>query len=95
MLAVKPTAVELAETLLHAGSEELVVEEVAVTATSALVGAELGQLRLRGSDAPMIVALRHGGTLVASPPDDYRLQVDDRVVAIGSPAQLQVLENLI
>jgi voltage-gated potassium channel len=95
MLAVKPTAVELAETLLHAEGGELVVEEVLVTDGSALVGVGLGQLRRQGHDAPMIVAVRHGGNLVASPPDDYRLRTGDRLVAIGNPTQLRELEKLL
>src|SRR5262249_38520396 len=95
MLAVKPTAVELAETLLHAEGGELVVEEVLVTDGSALVGAGLGQLRRQGHDAPMIVAVRRGDNLVASPPDDYPVRPGDPPVAIGNPAQLRELEKLI
>lgn len=94
MLAVRPTAVEYAETVLRAGRERLVLEQVTVEPDSDLAGTYLGELRRRQAYGPLIVAIRHNGVLKVSPPDDYCLQPGDDIVLIGSPEQLRQIERL-
>lgn len=93
-LAIRPTAVEFVETVLHAGHQRLVLEEIAVEAGTGLAGACLGDLRHRFAAGPLIVALRHDGTLTPTPPDTYCLQPGDEIVLLGSPEQLQEIERL-
>jgi voltage-gated potassium channel len=95
MLAVKPTAVEVVETLLHAGGEDLMLEEVVITPGSRLAGTAVGELRSQASGGPIIVAIRHDNALTPSPHDGYRLAVNDRLVVIGKAGQLRVIENMV
>lgn len=94
MPAVRPTAVEYAETVLSAGRERLVLEQIVVEPASALVGTCVGELRRREAYGSLVAAIRHDGALRASPPDDYCLQPGDELVLIGSPEQLRQVERL-
>jgi voltage-gated potassium channel len=94
MLAVRPAAVELVETLLYEGQQSLVLEEVKVQAGSALEGTIVGELRQRFPEGPVFVALRSDGRLKPSPSNDYRLQANDTLVLVGSPEQLAEIEGL-
>lgn len=94
MLAVRPTAVQLVETLLGSGEQRLVLEEVTVEPDSGLAGTRLGDLRHRLSTGAMIVALSHDGALTHQPSDDHCLQPGDGLFLVGSPDRLRQIEKL-
>jgi voltage-gated potassium channel len=94
MLAVRPAAVELVETLLNTSRESLLLEEVVVETGSELAQLTLADLHEHYPNIPMIVGLRTDGKLTPAPPSDYRLQPGDTVVLVGSPAQLKEIEKL-
>ncbi|HVB96286.1 MAG TPA: potassium channel protein [Chloroflexota bacterium] len=94
MLAIRPTAVEFVETVLHSGRERLMLEEVIVEPGSRLAGKSIGELRHQFEGGPVIAGLRHDGVLSPSPPDDYTLHPGDEIVLIGSPENLKQVERL-
>ncbi len=94
MLAVRPAAVELVETLLNTGRETLMFEEVLVPEGSTLATLTIGQLHQRHPDVPIVVGLRTNGRLSPAPGNDYRLRAGDTLVLVGSPAQLKEVEKL-
>jgi voltage-gated potassium channel len=93
MLAVRPSSVELVETLLQAGHQSLVLEEVAVSDASRLSGATIAALRHQFPEGPSFVGIRADGTLVSPPSNDYRLRLGDVVVVVGSPDQIRKFER--
>ena len=94
MLAVRPSAVEMAETLMRAGPERLILEEVTVEPDSGLVGQSVAELRHQLPKGPAVAALRHDGTLVTSPADSYIIQAYDRLVLVGTPEALKAINAL-
>jgi voltage-gated potassium channel len=93
MLAIRPTTVELVETLLNTGREQLMLEEIDVAPPSPLVEMTMRAFRQRYPQGPFIVAIRHDGRLAAAPADTDVLRVGDVVVLIGTPAQLRAVEG--
>ncbi|HEX5417068.1 MAG TPA: potassium channel protein [Chloroflexota bacterium] len=94
MLAVRPTAVAMAETLLQAGAEQLLLEEVTVPPDSRLAGLSVAEVRRRLPGGPMVVAVRHDGSLITSPPENYTLHPNDRLVVVGTPSAMRAIEEL-
>lgn len=88
-LIARPTAEELLERL--AGSEEvdmvqlgLEFDEIDLQASSPWVNRTLGEVEVRGAHGYLIVGVRRvDGSTIMHPPDDLRLDVDDRVIVLG------------
>jgi voltage-gated potassium channel len=93
LLGLRPAAVEFVETVLHAGREQLMLEEVRVAPGSRLAGSCLATLRATPA-GPAIVALRQGGRLIPLPPDEQRLEPGDELILLGHPEQLRRIEEL-
>jgi len=94
MLAVRPTAVDMAETLLRSGAHQLQLEEVTVAPDSRLAGLSVAELRRRLPNGPAVVALRHDGNLITSPPETYVIRADDRIVIVGTPDALKTIDAI-
>jgi voltage-gated potassium channel len=94
LLAVRPSSVELVERLLQVGRESLDLEELVVKAGSSLAQMDVGTLRQRLPNGPIIVAVRASGRLVSSPAEDYQLQAGDQLVLVGNRSQLEEIEGL-
>lgn len=94
MLAVRPSAVEMAETLMRAGPERLILEEVTVEPESGLVGQSVEELRHQLPNGPAVAALRHDGSLITSPADSYVIQAYDHIVLVGTPEALKAINTL-
>ncbi len=84
---------EFVETVLHAGREQLMLEELRIAPGSRLAGMCLSALRANPL-GPAIVALRQGGRLVPLPPDEQCLQPEDELILLGRPEQLRRIEEL-
>lgn len=92
-------AVRLAKTLssdnvldLIAVTPDVSIEEL--TAKGQLIGSTLRELDLRARFGVTIMAIRRGDQVVVSPPADEVITEGDTLVAIGTNADLEKLEEL-
>ena len=91
LLALRPEVVDFMDTLSYHG-EELQMESLTVGDGSPLIGERLGQVRAR-SKAAVLAVTRQAGPLVANPSDEEQEVRGDRLIALGTRAQLRVLEE--
>lgn len=75
---------------------EFRLEEVELTARSALVGRTLGEGRLRDETGTLVLAVHNTeGGIRANPPADTVLSAGDRLVVLGTEAQLAALGRML
>lgn len=75
--------------------EGLALDWIRVAPTSAAAGSSIGQGRFRALTGASIVALVRGDATVPSPGPDQRLEAGDMAVAVGTPAGLARLRELL
>ena len=91
-LALRPRTVDFIENLFQGPSSALVVEDVHVAAGSPLAGMTIREVQARVPHAVFIAVLRDGQT--TSPPGpDVVLASGDAIAAVGTEAQLRLLED--
>lgn len=90
-LAVRPHVADYIDAALSHGNLSFSLEEVEVTAGSALVGATVGSLRADG--AVTLAILRCDGAYEPNPPEARALAEGERVIASGSTEALGRLEG--
>jgi len=95
VLAVRPVAVDLLDTVLHGENIDLVVEELLVPSGSKVLGQTLGASGLRRVGANILAIRKRSGQLRINPPDGQVLESDDLLVAIGTRGQLSAAERLL
>jgi voltage-gated potassium channel len=93
MLAVRPTAVEFVETVLHGADVELLLEDVSVAERSPLVGCTIEELQKEVAPGVVVLAIGRGGRLLTQPPPETDIRRGDELVAFGTPDQLKALEG--
>ena len=64
--------------------EGIVTEGIPLTATSPFIGRTLGEAQVRSTTGASVVAVVRGDTVVPSPGPDFRFQVGDKVVVVGT-----------
>lgn len=69
-----------------AGAE---LNHIKLGAASRALGQSIAQLRLRSSTGASIVGIERAGEKLINPGPDEELQIDDDIVLLGSPAQLE------
>jgi len=90
-LAARPATVGFVERLLEGSQGELLLEEIQVATGSALVGMPIGEARRRHAGEAMILAVQRGGTLLAPPPAEARVEALDTLAVVGSDRDLHTL----
>jgi TrkA domain protein len=75
--------------------EGLAIAWVTVAPTSAAAGSTIGEGRFRARTGASIVAVLRGDTTVPGPGPDQRLEAGDIAVAVGTPAGLGELRELL
>jgi voltage-gated potassium channel len=94
-LMLSPAVVDFFETALRRGDDTLNIEDLALTADSAVLGKTLDGLDIRRQTGATVLAVLRDGQPLASPPGDLALAPGDHLLALGTGAQLRSLEQLI
>lgn len=94
-LLTKPTVVDFLDfSLAQPGERQLQLEQVVLTGASALAGATLAAVDLRRRCGVGVVAVQRGDGLFPNPEPDFRLEVGDVLVVLGSREQLDGFESI-
>jgi len=91
-LAVRPIVVEFVESILSAGSHELVLEDFTIDKDSAWAGKTLDALA-GGEDDATILAIKRGETMHFRPSAQMSLAAGDELVAAGPRTAIRELET--
>ena len=94
-LILSPTVVDLIVAALRRGNEALAIEDLAVAPDSRALARTLEALDIRRTTGATVLAVMRDGNPIVNPPGDLRLQAGDRLLALGTEAQLKELEQLI
>jgi voltage-gated potassium channel len=94
-LAVQPHVAEFLDVVMHDGSLEFRLEEIAVPARSPLIGESLRSARVHGQTGSLVLALRHPGQdFRTNPPPEAEIGEGDILVVIGNADQIAALRSL-
>jgi voltage-gated potassium channel len=92
--AMQPNVVEFLDVVMHDGSLEFRLEEVAIRPSSRLAGRTLHEAEVGDSTGALVLALRdHDGVFVANPSMQTTLDVGHVLIAIGTEQQLSELQR--
>ncbi|MGH9156697.1 MAG: cation:proton antiporter regulatory subunit, partial [Acidimicrobiales bacterium] len=75
--------------------EGLAIDWLTIPAQSPFVGTTLGEGQFRARTGASVVAVARGDTTIAAPGPDHRLEAGDVAVAVGTPAGLGQLRDLL
>jgi len=90
--ALQPNVVEFLDVVMHDGSLEFRLEEVAIRAGSRLAGRTLDDADVGETTGALVLALRDGdGAFLANPPRHTPLEAGQVLIAIGTEQQLSAL----
>ena len=88
----RPRVTEFLDVVMHARETELVLEEIALSAESSLLGSSLGTARVRDRTGALVLALHDPDAgLVTVPAADVVMKLGQILIAIGTPTQLENL----
>jgi len=93
MLTLRPVVVDFIDTTMRSRGDELVLENVRISAGSPVAGLTLGEGRQLGGDASILAVQKKDGDLLANPSADVILDIDDEIVVAGTREQLRHLEG--
>ncbi|HEY4410757.1 MAG TPA: potassium channel protein [Acidimicrobiia bacterium] len=89
---LQPHVAEFLDVVMHDGSLEFRLEEVALPPGSPLAGRSLRDAHIRDATGALILALRDAdGGFTTNPPPETVLGADQILIAIGTEAQLKAL----
>jgi voltage-gated potassium channel len=92
--AAQPNVVEFLDVVMHDGSLEFRLEEVAVPATSRLAGITLSEADVAATSGALVLALRTpDGTFLTNPAGHTRVEPDSVLIALGTESQLSALRR--
>jgi voltage-gated potassium channel len=91
---LQPHVAEFLDVVMHDGTLEFRLEEVALPAGSPLAGASLRDAHIRDRTGALILALRDGdGSFTTNPPPETALAAGQILIAIGTETQLKALAD--
>jgi voltage-gated potassium channel len=94
-LVAKPQVAAFLDIVTSAGGPDLSIEEIEVTSGSGQAGKSIRDLRVRHETGALVIAVhKPDGRFDATPSPDAELEVGDVVIAVGTVAELQQLEEL-
>ncbi len=96
-LMLKPLVSDYLEVVTGGGELEFRVEELELGGECCAIGRSIGDLEIRSRTGATILAVRRAatGVFATNPAPDSHLNTGDRIIAIGTPAQITKLEELI
>jgi voltage-gated potassium channel len=96
-LMLKPLVSDYLEVVTGSGELEFRVEEFELTSRCCSIGRSIADLAVRKQTGATILAVRHAstGAFDTNPSPDLLLQRGDMIIAIGTPAEIAKLEELI
>ena len=93
-LALQPSVADFLDVVMHDGSLEFRLAEVALTRASALAGRTVREAHVRDRTGALVLAVRdQDGTFVTNPSPDVELQAGQLLIAIGTQDQLDALKR--
>ena len=93
--SAKPQVAAFLDIVTSAGGPDLSIEEIEVTSGSGQAGKSIRDLRIRHETGALVIAVQKpDGRFDATPSPDTALEVGDVVIAVGTVAELQQLEEL-
>jgi voltage-gated potassium channel len=91
---LQPHVTEFLDVVMHDGSLEFRLEEVALPAASPLAGLSIRDAHIRDQTGALVLALRHpDGAFTTNPSPDALLAAGQVLIAIGTSAQLSALAD--
>lgn len=88
----QPHVAEFLDVVMHDGSLDLRIEEVAIPPASPVAGATLREAHLRDRTGALVLAIRSaGGAFNTNPDPGVVLEPDTVLIAVGTSAQLDAL----
>lgn len=94
-LANQPHVAEFLDVVMHDGSLDFRLEEVAVPASSPVAGRSLREAQLRDQTGALVLAMKKGGEFETNPDPSARIEPDTVLIAIGTADQLDALGHLV
>ena len=94
-LILSPTVIDFFDTVISKGDECMNLEGIGVQLHSPVVGQCLGDLSLRERSGANVLVIFRGRQVIANPEDSLTLEVDDRILALGTTQQLKALESIL
>jgi voltage-gated potassium channel len=94
-LVLKPQVTAFLDVVTTATGPELQLAEIEVRGTSAAAGRTIRELRIRHETGALVVSLRKAdGSFDTTPEPDTPIEVGDVLIGVGSPDEIQALEDL-
>lgn len=92
---LRPAVVDFLESALHSESLELEISEVTVTASSEFADRTIRESGIREKSGATVIAIKsRGGALTSSPAPDIPIREGDVLIAVGTPRQLEALQEI-
>jgi voltage-gated potassium channel len=94
-LVLKPQVTAFLDVVTTATGPDLQLAEIEVRETSSAAGRTIRDLRIRHETGALVVALRRAdGSFDTTPEPDTPIQIGDVLIGVGSPDEIQALEDL-
>jgi len=94
MLTLRPVVVDFVDTTMRGrGGEDLILENVRLTAGSPVAGATVQDSKQLCQGATILAVQKRNGNLLTNPPAQTVLEIGDQLVVIGTRDQLRGLEG--
>jgi len=94
-ILLSPTVVDFFDTALKRGEENLSIEDIRVQPTSQAIGESMRSLQVRDRSGASVLVVFRGNQIFPNPSADLLIEGDDRLLALGTQKQLEMLEKLI
>ena len=93
-LVTQPHVVDFVDVVMHDGTLEFRLEEVAVAESSSLTGNTLSSARVHDRTGALVLAIRRtGGGFVTNPSDRTQIEAGDVLISVGTADQLAALSR--
>jgi voltage-gated potassium channel len=93
-LVLQPAVADFLDVVMHDGSLEFRLAEIAVEDGSPIVGQSLRDAHIRDRTGALVLAMRDGnGAFRTNPPPDTVIDAGEVLIAIGTVAQLKALRS--
>ena len=94
-LVLKPQVTAFLDIVTTATGPDLQLAEIEVRQTSTAAGQTIRELRIRHETGAIVVALRKAdGSFDTTPEPDTPIEAGDVLIGVGSPDEIQALEDL-
>lgn len=93
--ALQPHVVDYLDVVMHDGSMEIRLDEVAVIPGSQLAGQTISSARIHDTTGALVLALRYpDGTFLTNPPATASIEPGQVLIAVGTDEQVAALQRM-